>query len=65
MFPLINIGLLRDMTIVPVIYPPAQQAEFEAYAYRIFSTDPGYIIIILFFLILFFIYFLWHNYNCY
>lgn len=41
-FPLIKIGLLRDMTIVPVIYPPTNQASFEAYAYYIFSTDPAF-----------------------
>eukprot|EP01035_Chromulina_nebulosa_P028391 gene28391-37478_t len=41
--PLVKIGLLRDMSLVPLIpNPPAGVAAFESFAYKVFSTDPGY-----------------------
>ena len=41
--PLVKIGLLRDMSLVPLISnPPAGVAAFESFAYKTFSTDSGY-----------------------
>ncbi len=41
--PLVKIGLLRDMSLVPLIKkPPAGVAAFEAFAYKVFTSDPGY-----------------------
>lgn len=42
MKPLLQIGLLRDIASVPLIYPPAHQAEFEAHAYSFFAATPYY-----------------------
>ena len=38
-----KIGLLRDMSLVPLISnPPSGVAAFESFANKIFTTDPGY-----------------------
>ena len=43
MNPLIKIGLLRDMSLVPLIpNPPKDVAAFEEFAYQVFATDNGY-----------------------
>mmetsp|Transcript_17611 Transcript_17611/g.24175 ORF Transcript_17611/g.24175 Transcript_17611/m.24175 type:complete len:820 (-) Transcript_17611:228-2687(-) len=40
--PLINVGLLRDMSLIPLLHPPINVQSFEAFAYETFSSDNGY-----------------------
>mmetsp|Transcript_29697 Transcript_29697/g.40799 ORF Transcript_29697/g.40799 Transcript_29697/m.40799 type:complete len:917 (+) Transcript_29697:64-2814(+) len=40
--PLLLIGFLKDISIVPILYPNDTASSFEEYAFRMFEADKGY-----------------------